>query len=280
VTKFDCMPSDHGKASSTENANMYSFHTPLLRPMTHSQNLLRSAPPIWQSQAKQESQVQRGTWHLCWIAVGSHNGPMCNAICAGRTQRSEGQNYIKNLGYRTNGKLGVIGIAYKMMGSSHGHAFWYLVWFCPNNICHHACPRKAVNSSVPPVPLILEVQLGTNLTVKEIAFLTHKGLDFVGRPHIAGLSPQGAAPLIDVNIYPESINIADLTTCLRSRNTKAIGQKNVIIVNHCKRIKRAEQEELRIISDETVTKENAFGKRFCVCTHKNSNKIQTKEYWV
>jgi hypothetical protein len=166
------------------------------------------------------------------------------------------------------------------MGSSHGHEFWNLLWFCPNNICHCAHLKKVVNSSVPLVPPILEVQLGTNLTVEEIDFLTHKGFDFVGCPHIAGLSPQGAALQIDVNIYPERINIANLTTCLRSRNTKAIRQRSVITMNHLIRTKKAERQEMRVISEETVTERNACGKQFCICTHQNEEKVQTKEYWV
>jgi hypothetical protein len=130
-----------------------------------------------------------------------------------------------------------------------------------------------VNSGVPLVLPILDVQLGTNLTVQEIDFLTHKGLDFVGCPHIAGLSPEGAALQIDVNSYLERINIANLTTCLRPRNDKKIRQRRVITGNHHKRIERAEQEEMRVILEETVTEGNAFGKRFCVCTHKNEENV-------
>jgi hypothetical protein len=111
VTDFDCMPSDHVKASSTDTANMYSFHSPRLRPMIRSQNLPHSAPPTWQSQAKHESQVKHGIWHLRQTNGGGHNGPMCNATCADRMQRSDCQNYIKKVGYRTDSKLGVVGVA-------------------------------------------------------------------------------------------------------------------------------------------------------------------------
>jgi hypothetical protein len=39
-------------------------------------------------------------------------------------QQSDCQNYIKKVGYRTDGKLGVVGVACKVMGSYHGHAFF------------------------------------------------------------------------------------------------------------------------------------------------------------
>jgi hypothetical protein len=185
---------------------------------------------------------------------------MCNATCADRTQRNECQNYIKKVGYRTDRNLGVVGVACQVMGLAHGHAFWNLLWFFPNNMCHCAHPRKAVNSGVLPIPLILELQLGTNLTIQEIDFLMHKGLDFVGCPHITGLSPEGAALQIDVNSYPKRISIANLTTRLQSRNDKKIRQRSVITGNHCKRIVRSEREEIRVISEETIIERNAFGK--------------------
>jgi hypothetical protein len=184
------------------------------------------------------------------------------------------------VGYRTDRKLGVVGVACDVSGSAHGHQFWNRLWFCPNNICHRARPRRAVENGVPPVPQILDVQIGTNLTVEEIDFLTKQGLDFCGRPHIAGLSNEGAALRIDVNSYPERINIADSRTLLRSRNGKTIRLRSTITGSHRERIERAEREEMRVISEETVTEGNAFGKRFCVRTHENEENVQTKEYWV
>ena len=252
------MPSDHGRASSTDNANMYFFQTPLSRPVMRLQNSWHSTPTTWQSKAKHEKAVERGKWPLCQTGGGSHNGPMCNATCADKT-RNDCRNYIKKVGYRTNRKFGVVGGACDVSGSAHGHQFWNQLWFCPNNICHRARPRKAVENGVPPVPQILDVQIGTNLTVKEIDFLTSKGLDFCGRPHIAGFSNEGAALRIDVNGYPERINIFDSRTLLRSRNGKTIHLRSAITRSHRERIERAEQEEMRVISEEIVTKGNAFG---------------------
>ena len=221
VTDFGRMPSDHGRASSNDNANMYSFQTPLLRPVTCLQNLWHSAPTTWQSGAKHEKAVERRKWHLCRTGGGGHSGPMCNATCANRTW-DDCQNYFKKMGYRTDRKLGVVGVACDVSGSAHGHQFWNQLWFCPNNICHCAPPRRAVETAV---PQILDVQIGTNLTVKEIDFLTKQGLDFCGCPHIAGLSNEGAALQIDVNSYPKRINIANSRTLLRSRNGKTIQPK-------------------------------------------------------
>ncbi len=67
---------------------------------------------------------------------------------------------------------------------------------------------------LPPIPPILQVQHGTNLSFGEIDFLTQQGLDFIGRLDIAGVCPQGPALKIDINSYPQRINIDDPTNRL------------------------------------------------------------------
>jgi hypothetical protein len=103
------------------------------------------------------------------------------------------------------------------------------------------------------VPSILPVQLGTNLIAAEIAFLTKKGLDFVDRPADPVFVPKAPFLQIDVNNYPEKINLADLSNCPLFQNLK--------------RIESAETQKLRVISRRKIAHGNGFGKLFCVCTH-------------
>lgn len=146
-------------------------------------------------------------------------------------------------------------------------------------MCHRARARNLV-TGLPPVPTILQVQLGTTLTIAEIEFLSSKGLHFVGRSQVSGLSSHGVALRIDVDSYPERINMENTTDRLQFRNRNRIRHRSVITINHLQRIERAEQQEMIVISEQTVTEGNAFGMRFCVRTHENEDTPLYKEYWV
>jgi hypothetical protein len=66
------------------------------------------------------------------------------------------------------------------------------------------------------LPPVLQVQCGTDLTVEEIEFLTSKGIDFEGRPAIPGESLQASSLQIDLDSYPEEINLCNPTQRLQS----------------------------------------------------------------
>jgi hypothetical protein len=172
------------------------------------------------------------------------------------------------VGYRSNSILGIVGVACDAFNLVRGHLLQATLWFCPNNVCHRTCTRKNV-SGLPLVPAVLPVQRGTDLTVEEIEFLTSKGIDFEGQPAIPGESPQASSLRIDLNSYPEKINLGNPTQRLQSQNGKKIGQRSFITSKHLKRIERAEQQVMRVISEQTVLNGNAFGKCLCIRSHKN-----------
>jgi hypothetical protein len=119
-----------------------------------------------------------------------------------------------------------------------------------------------------------------DLTVEEIEFLTSKGLDFEGRPAIPGESPQVSSLQIDLDSYPEQINLCNLTQRLQSQNGKKIQHRSLITAKHLKRIERAEQQVMRVISEQTLLKGNAFGKRFHIWSHEKGDKLLRGDYWV
>jgi hypothetical protein len=140
-----------------------------------------SPPPVFQERHNQEIQVPPGTWHLRRTSAGWRNGPMCNARCADQTHRTDCWDFIKKVGFKPNPIFNVVGVACEGYLNIQGAAVPSLLWFCPNNLCHQAWPQKFV-SGLSQVPSILPVQLGTNLITAKIAFLSKKGLDFVGCP--------------------------------------------------------------------------------------------------
>jgi hypothetical protein len=135
-------------------------------------------------------------------------------------------------------------------------------------------------SGLPPVPAVLPVQRGTDLTVEEIEFLTSKGIDFEGQPAVRRESPHTSSLRIDLKSYPEKIDLGNLTQHLLSQNGKNIWQRSFITGKHLKRIERTEKQVMRVISEQTVSNGNAFGKHFRIWSHKNGDKLLRGDYWV
>jgi hypothetical protein len=155
--------------------------TPFLRLVTRSQPMQESLPLVFQERQNQEIQVPLGTWHLRCTIAGRRNGPMCNATCADQTHWTDCHDFIKKVGFKPNPTSGVVGVACEGYLNIRGVVVLSLLWFCLNNLCHQAWPQKFIGG-LSPMPSMHPVQFGTNLIAAEIAFLTEKGLDFVGRP--------------------------------------------------------------------------------------------------
>ena len=276
ATQFQSLPSDHGTRSGCDTAEIPS--TPLFRPATRSRPAPNSAAPARDYQPVPEFQVPLGTWHLRRTTSGRHRGPQCNATCSNRSSRPDCRNFIKQVGYQIDGKSGVVAVAIE--GHYRAPQYKITLWFCPNNVCHRSCPRFGI-STLPAVPTTLRVQQGTDLTGAEIEFLSSQGLQFVGHPRIADLPLQDGSSLrIDVNTYPERIDITNPTLRIPFRNSVRVRQRNSYTAKHLERMERAEREDMTVVSIQTVMEGNAYGKRLCIRTHEREDNIQTKEYWV
>jgi hypothetical protein len=63
---------------------------------------------------------------------------------------------------------------------------------------------------------------------------------------------QASSLWIDLNSYPEKIDLGNPTQRLQSQNGKKIWQRSFIIGEHFKRIERAEEQLMRVIAKQTV----------------------------
>jgi hypothetical protein len=102
-------------------------------------------------------------------------------------------------------------------------------------------------------------------------------LDFVGQTLVPSVTRDSSFLQINLDNYPERIDIANLSARPLFCNQKRIRQCNAITNEHLKRIKRAESQEMRVISDCTITQGNAFGWQLCIWSHENEDNLQTKE---
>jgi hypothetical protein len=102
------------------------------------------------------------------------------------------------------------------------------------------------------------------MTPAKADYLWRKGLDFVGQTLIPLVTRDSSFLWIDLDNYSERIDIANLTACPLFCNQKRIWQRNSITNEYLKRIERVEWQEMRVISDCTITQGNAFGWQLCI----------------
>jgi hypothetical protein len=183
------------------------------------------------------------------------------------------------VGFQADDGTCVVGIAIDAYRKVKGTKLPSLLWFCPNNLRHRGCARNCV-SRLTLVPGVLQVQAGTNITPAKADYLERKGLDFVGQTSVPLVTRDSSFLRINLEDYLEPIDIANLSARPLFCNQKRIRQRNAITNEHLKRIERAELQEMRVISDCTITQGNAFGRLLCIWSHENEGSLQTKEYWV
>lgn len=125
---------------------------------------------------------------------------------------------------------------------------------------------------------------GSNLTQDEIHFLLGSGISIAGLvsrcvTRLTNTSPAQLELRINVDLFPEVVDIHDVSSRLHSRNGKLCRQRLKDTVEVLKRIKSAEKDEMRVLTERDVSQGNGFGKQFCLVTHENDGK-PTRNYWI
>ncbi|KAL3681543.1 hypothetical protein R1sor_024499 [Riccia sorocarpa] len=217
----------------------------------------------------QEQNVDRRFWHLSRINPAGN--PACNAAMTGRGAPCfVCKTKIKIAGLTVRG-FGTIAPSFvgftRFQGTERQNQFW----FCPKYVCVKSQGSPSCKLQMPPVPEVMPVITGTNLSQAEVDFLGAKGFVLVHRlpqavPNIVG-RPSIVDIRINVDTYPQKVQSVPLDFRYNARGTKGCRRKTTPSKECNKRVQSALTSVMMLNGTWDIHEGNGCRKMFRVSTH-------------
>lgn len=144
-----------------------------------------------------------------------------------------------------------------------------MTWFCPNNTCFRGRVCRSIVSLFP-LPEVLVVKMGTNLSADEINCLIHNGVKLKGvrkDAFCATVVPAAIDRRVNVEIFSKKIRALNVSFHFSTRNRRPVHLWSMLSAQHLKRIRSSKEEHMRRVTYHSILTGNGFGQQILVGCH-------------